>query len=77
MLRDKTLVAELVVIMSVLPLTGNNIKMLSCMELVAWLKARDVTPELCQIFEGIVIKYVKLSTVVTIYYKIVKSSVKE
>jgi len=41
--------------MSGLPLPGKNIKALSCDELVVWLKGHNVTPELCQTFEGIAV----------------------
>jgi len=33
-------------------LPRQSIKLLSCEELVAWLKAQNVKPEQCQIFEG-------------------------
>jgi len=33
-------------------LAGKSIKVLSCEELVVWLKEHNVKPELCQAFEG-------------------------
>ena len=34
------------------PLPGQTVMTLSCDELVIWLKAHNVKPELCQAFEG-------------------------
>ena len=41
--------------MSGSPLPEQNVKALSCDGLVVWLKAHNVKPESCQIFEGTMI----------------------